>query len=52
MFHQIIYKLPDFIPNLNIELSSQEIQIPKHRPPPLKKDPILDTPDEISKWLQ
>ncbi|CAD8200567.1 unnamed protein product [Paramecium octaurelia] len=49
---QIIYKLPDFIPNLNIDLSSPEKLIPKHRPPPIKKDPVLDAPDEIKKWLE
>ncbi|CAD8120120.1 unnamed protein product [Paramecium sonneborni] len=48
----IIYKLPDYIPNLNIELSSPEKLIPKHRPPQIKKDPILDAPDEIKKWLE
>lgn len=49
---QILFKLPDFIPNLNIELSSPEKLIPKHKPPPIKKDPILDAPDEIKKWLE
>ncbi|CAK66948.1 unnamed protein product (macronuclear) [Paramecium tetraurelia] len=49
---QIIYKLPDFIPNLNIDLSFPQILTPKYRPPPLKKHPVLDSPDEIKKWLE
>lgn len=46
-FQQIIYKLPDYIPNLNLELNS-----PKPKPPPVRKDPVLDAPEEIEKWLE
>lgn len=42
------YKLPEFIPNLNIELNTT----PKPKPPPRgKRDPVMDTKDEINKWL-
>ena len=37
----MMYKLPSIIPNLNIDLKYVR----------QKKDPVLDTPDEIKKWL-
>ena len=36
-----MYKLPSIIPNLNIDLKYVR----------QKKDPVLDTADEIKKWL-
>lgn len=46
-YSNISYKLPDIIPSLAHELSPPA----RPRAPKVKKDPILDTPDEIKKWL-
>jgi len=43
------YKLPDIIPNLNIDLNAPSF--PKPKPPKLRKDPVLDAPEELKKWL-
>ena len=40
-----LYRLPDIIPNLRIDLREPP------KPPKLRKDPVLDAPEEISKWL-